>query len=307
MIRDWRARALILALAVSAAHAQPGEPPIEPSAEPSEPPSEQPSEEGPAEASEAPSSDPPPFADPIPEPERLPDTAIEAHRTPFDTLVDRAIGRTSRPVRYDWRKATVEVGLSGALPAELNNFQSWRAGAFARVPVSGLLLGVEASYVWVYGTDSTDRLALTPYRQPGRPDRIEVDLTLAFPLAEGIVTAWPGWFPSAELVLQSHLDVRYLLYTGAFDGYDFTDTARALFSGSLSDRDLANLESDRLPGMQIDRGRYAILAGLGADLYFQSGLFFSHKLLVAVPLLAAATESELYVWLELHLLTGISF
>lgn len=253
------------------------------------------------------SAEPPPFADPINEPLRLPDTAIEQHRTPFDALVDRAIGRTSRRVRYDWRKATAEVGLSGALPAELNNFETLRAGVFGRFPVGGVLLGVEASYVWVFGTTSTERLALTPYRQPGRPDRIEIDLTLAFPLAEGIVTAWPGWFPSAQLVLQSHLDARYLLYTGAFDGMDFTDTARALFSGSLSDRELANLEDERLPGMQIDRGRYAFLAGLGADLYFQSGLFFSHKLLVAIPLLAGATDSELYIWLELHLLTGFSF
>lgn len=241
------------------------------------------------------------------EPPRAPDTDIEQHRTPFDALVDRAIGRTSLRLRYDWRKATVEAGLLGSLPAELNNFESLRAGAFARFPVYGLLLGLEASYVWVWGSESTERLALTPYRQPGRPERVELDFTLAYPLAEGIVTAFPAWFPSAHLVLQSHVDLRYLLYPGGFDGLDFTETAQALVSGSLSDEEIANLEDARLPAMQVDPARFGFLAGLGADLYFQSGFFVSHKVLVALPLFALAADSELLFAVELHLLTGLSF
>ncbi|MCB9529097.1 MAG: hypothetical protein H6701_12070 [Myxococcales bacterium] len=244
---------------------------------------------------------------PAPDPRPEPDPALEALRTPFEALTERAIGRTSRRVRYDWRKATLEAGLLGGLPAELNNFDSLRAGAFVRVPVSGFLLGLEATYVWVWGSESSDKLALTPYRQPGRPDRVELDATFTLPLAEGIVTAWPAFMPAAQLVLQSHAHLRYLLYPGGFDDLDFVDTLRALFSGSLTDEEIANLEDERLPGMQIDPGRIAALVGLGADLYFQSGLFFRHEILIAVPLFAPLTESELGLGLELNLATGISF
>ncbi len=310
MIRELcRAVAALAALvlwmgpAVAQAPAESSEVPPESSGVPSESP------DVPSESSEVPSevSDEPSEPSEVPSLPRLPDTAIERHRTPFDTLMESAIGRTSKRLRYDWRKATAEVGLSGSLPAELNNFDSLRAGVFGRFPVGGLLLGLEAAYVWVSGSESTERLALTPYRQPARPERIELDLTLAYPLAEGVVTAFPSWFPSAHLVLQSHVDLRYLLYPGAFDGFTFTETIEALVAGSLSDREINNLEDIRLPAMQIDRARYGFLAGLGADLYFGSGVFVSHKVLVAVPLFAAATESELYFALELHLLTGMSF
>lgn len=244
---------------------------------------------------------------PAPDPRPAPDPALDALRTPFEALTERAIGRTSRRVRYDWRAATLEAGLLGGLPAELNNFDSLRAGAFVRVPVSGFLLGLEASYVWVWGSESSDKLALTPYRQPGRPDRVELDATFTLPLAEGIVTAWPAFMPAAQLVLQSHAHLRYLLYPGGFAGLDFVDTLQALFSGSLTDEEINNLEDERLPGMQIDPGRIAALVGLGADLYFQSGLFFRHEILIAVPLFAPLTESELGLGLELNLATGISF
>lgn len=236
-----------------------------------------------------------------------PDTSLEAHRTPFDALTERAIGRTSRRVRYDWRDAAVEAGLLGGLPAELNNFDSLRAGAFARFPVGGFLIGLEAAYIWVWGSESSDTLALTPYRQAGRPDRVELDFTFTLPLAEGIVTARPGFLPSAQLVLQSHVHLRYLLYPGGFADLGFTDTLAALFSASLTDDEIAALEDDRLPGMKIDPGRLATLVGLGADLYFQSGFFLRHEILVAVPLLTGFTDSELGLGLELNLSTGFSF
>ena len=210
-------------------------------------------------------------------------------------------------MRYDWRRDATQLGLNGGLPAELNNYDSLRAGVFARFPVSSVLLGVEASYVWVSGNTSSERLALTPYRQPGRPDRVELDFTFAYPLAEGIVTAFPSFMPSTQLVLNAHADFRYLYYPGGFAGLDLTDALRAIVSGTLTDDELENLEDDRLPGMEIDRARYGLLAGLGADLYFQSGLFFSNRVLVAVPLLNFATEGDLSFGLELDLSLGLSF
>lgn len=249
-----------------------------------------------------------PAPEPAPDARRAHDPdALASDRTAFEALTERAIGRTSRRVRYDWRKGTAEVGLLGGLPAELNNFDTLRAGAFVRFPVRGFLLGLEASYAWVWGNESSDRIALTPYRQPGRPDRVEVDATFTLPLAEGVVTAWPAFVPAAQLVLQSHVHLRYLLYPGAFEDLGFLDTLEALVSGSLSDQEVANLEDARIPGMAIDRGRYVALVGLGADLYFQSGFFLSHKVLVATPILHFATDSALDFGFELDLSMGLAF
>lgn len=248
------------------------------------------------------------WAQPEPAPvEHVPDQHLEQFRTNFDALTDHVLGRTSRRVRFDWRKNTVQFGLNGGLPAELNNYDALRAGAFARFPVGGSLLGVELSYVWVWPGESADKIALTPYRQPGRPDRFELDVTFAYPLAEGIVTAVPGWFPATQLVFNAHADFRYLYYPGSFAGLGFTDTARTLLRSSLTTDELANLEGDRLPGMAIDKARYHTLAGLGVDLYFASGVFITQRMLVALPLLAFATDSELLFGLELDLSVGLAF
>ena len=241
------------------------------------------------------------------DPQPAPDQTLESLRTPFDALTERAIGRTSRRVRYDWRRGDAQVGVHGGVPAELNNFDSLRAGTFVRVPTSGMLLELGLSHVWVSGSESTERLALTPYRQAGRPDRFELDLGLAFPLAEGVVTAFPRFFPSTELVFNAHANFRYLIYPGGFADLGFQDTLLAIVSGSLSDAELENLEDERLPGMEIDPARYGLLVGLGVDLYFQSGMFLSHKLLVAVPLLQFVADSELGYGYELDLLLGVAF
>ena len=238
--------------------------------------------------------------------DHAPDAALNRYRTPFDVLTERAIGRTSRRVRFDWRRSNVHLGAIGALPAELNNFDSLSAGGLVRVPYDGLILAASFSRVWVDGSVSTERLALTPYRQPARPDRYELDFAVAYPLAEGIVTAVPYLVPATQLVLNAHAHFRYLVYPGAFEDLGFKDTLKAIVSGSLSEREVANLEGERLPGMEIDPGRYGLLVGLGNDLYLQSGFFFAYEMLVAVPLLAGMTESELGFWFEMTLTLGVA-
>ncbi len=247
---------------------------------------------------------------PPPEPEESdlqPDESLSRHRTVFEALTERAIGRTSRRVRYDWRRGAVQVGATGGLPAELNNFDSLRAGGVVRYPTGGVLLGLGVSYVWVSGSESTDLLALTPYRQPGRPDRLELDFSLAYPLAEGVVTAVPRFLPSTELVLNAYGHFRYLVYPGGFADLGLADTLKAIVSGSLSDDEVENLEDERLPGMEIDRGRYALLFGLGGDLYFQSGFFITQKILIAVPVLRFLTDTRLGYGYELELALGFAF
>ncbi len=239
--------------------------------------------------------------------EHVPDKTLETYRTPINVLTERAIGKTSRPVRYDWRRDTLQMGLMGGLPAELNNYDSLKAGFFVRFPVSNALLEVGLSHVWVSASQSSRNLALTPYRQPGRPERYELDFTYSYPLAEGIITAFPAFMPSTQLVLSAHVQFRYLIYPSAFEDLEWTETLKALVRGSLSSAEIENLESERLPAMTVDPARYAALAGLGNDLYFQSGFFFSHKVLLATPLLNFLNDTELGYGFELDVALGFGF
>ncbi len=263
----------------------------------------------------APTTSPPPTNPPTNPPTRgdvehgrdhLPDKTLTRFRKPIQALTERSIGRSSRRVRFDWRRSAVMLGAMGALPAELNNYDTLKAGGFVRFPSDGVLIELGLSYAWVSGSVSTEKLALTPYRQPGRPDRVELDVSLAYPLAEGIVTAFPRFVPATELVLNAHAQFRYLIYPGGYADLDFTDTLKALVSGQLSEAELNNLEDDRLPAMEIDPARYGVLAGLGNDLYFASGFFYSHKFLVVVPLLNFLTETELGYGYELNVSVGFA-
>jgi len=236
-----------------------------------------------------------------------PDATLERYRLPFNVLAERSIGRTSRRVRFDWRRNLLQVAALGGLPAELNSFDSLRAGGLLRRPLGDALLELSLAYVWVRGSESTEQLALTPYRQPGRPNRLELDLGAAYAVAEGVVTPLPGVLPAAQLVLHADARLRYLIHPGGFEDMGWKDALRASVAGSLTDEELDNLESRRLPGMVVDPARYGMLAGLGVDLYLQSGLFLTYKLLVAVPLLAFMADAELLWGLELDLALGVAF
>jgi len=122
-----------------------------------------------------------------------------------------------------------------------------------------------------------------------------------------VVTAWPGFFPATELVFSVDAGFRYLYYPGSLHGAGFREIAKALFSPGLTDRELENLEADRLPGMELDGGRYNLLAGLSVDLYFRSGGFVSPRAMIAVPLLSSLTGSGLGWWWELSLGLGWMF
>lgn len=236
-----------------------------------------------------------------------PDDSLERYRTPFEVLSERMIGEASRALRFDWRRKTLGVGVLGSQLLELNNFTSARLGGFARTPLGNLM--TEAAVTWVFtgGSESSERLALTPYRQSGRPSRLELDLNLGYPLAEGVVTAWPGFFPATELVFSVQAGFRYLYYPGELHGAGFREIAKAVFAPKLSDRELENLEEDRLPGMEVDGARYNLLAGLSVDLYFKSGGFVAPRAMIAVPILSSLSDSGLGWWWELSLGLGWMF
>ena len=251
-------------------------------------------------------SDPPPSADPPPADPPPVEDPLSPYRVRFGALVERAIGTTSVPVEFDWRRTHVQPAVTGSFLTELNNFNTLRGGALVRFPSDARLVELGVAYVDSWDSPSSRQLALTPYRQPGHPDHLEIDFGLGVPLAEGVVTAAPKLFPAVQLVLNGYVGFRYNLYPTGFAGLRPGQVARALLAPSLTTAEIDNLEDARLPAMQVDSGRYGVLLGLGDDLYFKSGIFVSPRVMVAVPLLAPASGTELYVWADLSLAVGIA-
>lgn len=231
---------------------------------------------------------------------------LSTHRMPFPELMQRSIGTVSKPVAFNWRRTTVQVAATGDQLFELNNFNSLRAGGLARFPTGGLITEVGASYVRTWDTPSSELLALTPYRQPGRPDRMEIDLNLGFPLAEGVVTVAPRVVPSVEIVLNAYAGFRYLLYPDAFAGMKAGKVFSAILAPSLTEDELANLDDRRPDAMQVDAGRYGLMVGVGNDLYFKQGIFLSPRAMFALPVLAPVTQTHLLFWADFSLAVGIA-
>lgn len=235
------------------------------------------------------------------------DDVLSPYRAPFGPLAERAIGTTSRPVAFDWRRTDAQVAVVGSYLAELNNFNSMSAGLMLRLPSDKALveIGVRGTSVW--DSPSSRMLAFTPYRQPGRPSRLDVDVALGLPLAEGIVTAATKYFPAVQLVFNGYVGLRYSLYPTGFREMTAGQVMRAVLAPRLTDAELLNLEDARLDAMKLDRARYTPMLGVGNDIYFKSGLFLSPRVQVAVPLLAPATETELYVWTDVSIAAGYAW
>lgn len=250
----------------------------------------------------APEADATPETDATPEAE--PDASLDRYRTPVEALTERMIGSASKSVRFDWRKSPVAFGITGSELLERNNFGSTRLGGFVRMPLGNFLGEVAVTNVFSWGTDSTEKLALTPYRQFGRPSRLELDFNLGHPIAEGVATALPGFIPAAEFVLSANVGFRYLFYPGGFRDESFGDVAAAVLTPRLTEDELQNLEYRRPGGMQIDSARYGLLAGLSTDVYFQPGIFVSPRMMVALPLLSPLNGTGLGFWWELSLGLG---
>jgi hypothetical protein len=236
-----------------------------------------------------------------------PDDSLLPYRTPFPVLVQRSIGTASKPVEFDWRRTDVQLAATGDQVFELNNFNSLRAGGLARIPSAGVLYEIGVSYVWVWDTPSSELLARTPYRQPGRPSRLELDLTLALPVAEGVVTWFPRFFPAAEMVFNAYGGLRYVVYPQGYAHLQLGQVARAVLSPSLSDEELDNLEAHRLDAMEVDSGRYGFMVGFGNDLYFRSGVFVSPRMMFTLPLLAPLSGTDILLSAEATLAVGLAF
>jgi hypothetical protein len=234
------------------------------------------------------------------------DSSIERYRTPFEALTERPVGEASRAVRFDWRRSLVGFGVLGSSLVELNNYSSFRLGGYVRKALGNVMLDAAVTYVFVTGSDATNKLALTPYRQFGRPNRLEVDINVGYAIAEGVITSRPGLIPAAQLVLTANAGVRYLFYPGGLAGVPALDVAGALFAPRITDAELTNIEKKRNPAMQVDRARYGVLAGFTLDLYFRPGIAVSPRVLMAIPVFAGMDGAGLGWWWELSLGVGAS-
>ncbi len=243
-----------------------------------------------------------------PAPPELPpaDDVLTPYRLPFDKLVERTIGTTSVPVAFDWRESRVQFAGNLTYLAELNNFNGMRGGGLVRVPAGGTIFEIGVNYAETWESPTSRLLALTPYRQPGHPDRLEVDLTFGIPLAEGVVTAAPKFFPASQLVFNAYGGLRYILYPTGFAGLTRTQVLESVIAPTMSTEEVDNLDDARLPGMKVDPGRYGVMLGFGTDLYFKTGFFVSPRFMLAVPLLSPATQTELYMWADLSLAIGVA-
>ena len=232
---------------------------------------------------------------------------LSAYQQPFSVLAERTIGTTSRAVEFNWRRTRLHVGGQVALPFELNSFDSLRVGGLLRIPGASGIFEVGTSYVWVWDTPSTEMLALTPYRQPGRPWRVSLEGNFGLPLAEGLVTAAPRWFPALELVLMGYVGLRYDWYPGSMTGKTLRERLGATVSPGLTESELRFLDARRLDGMQLDPARYTPMVGIGNDIYLAQGVFLSPRVMLSVPLFALPIGSDLFFWGEAVVLVGATF
>jgi hypothetical protein len=232
---------------------------------------------------------------------------LSPHRLRFDVLVDRTIGTASTPVAFNWRRTQVQVAATGSFLVELNAFNSMRAGAMVRLPSERTLVEVGLSWAEVWDSSSSQLLALTPYRQAGRPDRLELDVNLALPLAEGVVTSAPRLFPAVQLVFNGYVGVRYGLYPTGWAGMTPGEVVGAIFNPALTKIELDNLQDARLDAMEVDPHRYGFMVGLGNDIYFEQGLFISPRIMMSLPLLAPATGTSLVIHADASMVIGVAF
>jgi hypothetical protein len=228
-------------------------------------------------------------------------------RTPVQALTEHFVGSTTRAVRFDWRRSPVMVGIAAGEVVEKNNFSAQRYGLVGRKAFSDLILEVGVQLYLSDDTPSSELLALTPYRQAGRPAHLELDVNVGYALAEGVVTPLAAFMPPAEVALVALGGVRYLGYWQTFPDRPIQDVGLSLASPQLSQIELERLDNDAPEAMAIDPARLHALVGLAVDAYLQPGLWVSPRAMLAVPVLVPVTNTSLGLFWELTLVVGWAF
>lgn len=231
-------------------------------------------------------------------------SALEAQRTPLQALNEHFLGSAARSVRYDWRSSPVMLGVLVGEVLERNNFGQWRLGAMGRKAFGDILLDGGVNIYFAYPTASSETLALTPFRQAGRPGHLEIDVNLGYAVAEGVVTPMLSFLPPAEMVLVVYAGARYLGYWETFPSRPIQDIAVDLVLPQLSQTERLRLEDAALGGMSVDPARFHVMLGVSLDVYLQPGVFVSPRVHLAVPLLTPLTGTQLGWFSEVGLAVG---
>jgi hypothetical protein len=250
----------------------------------------------------APTAGAPPRQDPAPR--VVDETALERHRTPVAALNEHFLGSASRAVRFDWRESPVTLGAFASELLERNNFGQWRVGALGRKAFGDVVVEVGLSVYFSYATLSSETLALTPFRQAGRPMHGELDLNVGYAVAEGVVTPLAAFVPPAEMVFVVYGGFRYLAYVETFPNRPIQDIGLDLVSPALSELEQNRIEENALGGMLVDPGRMHTMVGVSLDTYFQPGVFISPRAHIALPLVATVSGSDLGFFWELGIAVG---
>jgi hypothetical protein len=199
------------------------------------------------------------------------------------------------------------VGVSVGEVVEKNNFSAQRYGLLGRKAFSDLILEVGVQLYVSDDTASSAQLALTPFRQAGRPGHLEIDLNVGYAVAEGVVTPLAAFMPPAEVALVALGGVRYLGYWQTFPDRPIQDIGLSLASPQLSTIELERLDRDAPEAMAIDPARLHTLVGLAVDTYLQPGLLVSPRAMLAAPVLVPVTNTSLGFFWELSLVVGWAF
>jgi hypothetical protein len=220
---------------------------------------------------------------------------LEKSRVPLPALSNRILGQTFRPAVLDWRNSSYLIHPSFGQLLELNNFETTRLGLAMRIPNDGMQLKFGLSYAHVAATHSSELLAKTPYRQAGRPSRIEADFGIESPVAEGILSQLLTFIPEAQVVFSLQATLRYLYYMGSTKGMSTRSTLGAWFSPRLTEMELQNLRRKAPAGMYLDQARINGGAGFAADVYFASRMYVNQSLTLMTPMLAPDSGLA-YMW-----------
>ena len=220
----------------------------------------------------------------------------------FNSFVDRVVGQAFRPTVFNWRKSSDMWLFEMGMPTELNNFESKRFSVLYRIPQDDYSWDLGIAWVNTKETLSSQKIGLTPYRQYGRPSRLELDGGLSVVLSEGISTFFPNFIGSNQIVLSAQVRFRYLSYLTQYKGLKAKDFFNAFFTLEMQDKELENIKSKRLPGMEQDPAHYNFLWGERIDLYAKNGMSFSQGVLVGLTL-----STRLGLWWEYSIGIGYAY
>ncbi len=102
------------------------------------------------------------------------------------SLVQEVISRAESPHSSDWRTYVAELQLGIGYVNERNNFTNSAYELSGAIPAgAGSQFRFGLRRVFMSGTESTDKIARTPYKQAAQYSRYEIQLAYAFGLMQG--------------------------------------------------------------------------------------------------------------------------